>query len=445
MNKEESSVANSMYNLIKTLFPICRSITGNGVRKTLDIIKSYIPVKINEVASGTQVFDWTIPEEWNIKDAYIKNSSGKKIIDFKKSNLHVLNYSIPIHKKMSLEELKSHLFTLPEYPEWIPYLTSYYKKNWGFCLSHNQYKNLKEDSYEVCIDSELKKGFLTYGELFIKGQIEKEILFTCYLCHPSMCNDSLSGVVLLTFLAQNLLKQNLKYSYRFLFIPETIGAITWLALNENNIKKINCGLVATCVGDKGEFTYKKTKSGSAYIDKVVEKVLIDSEVNYKAVDFFPWGSDERQFSSPGFNLDFGFLMKTQYASYDEYHTSADNLSFNDANSLQHSLEQYLNIVFILEKDEKYINLNSKCEPQLGKRGLYNSIGGNKNLDDLKKAIFWLLSLSNGNTSLLDISMRSKLKFKIIFEAAELLQKHGVICEQNKELKFKRNYLNHKVV
>ena len=434
----DGNVGKFMYELIKELFPICRSITGDGVRKTLDILKQYIPIKINEVKTGTEVFDWQVPKEWNINDAYIKNSVGEKIVDFKKSNLHVLNYSIPVNKKMTLDELKPQLYTLAEHPDWIPYLTSYYKENWGFCLSYNQYKTLTDDVYEVFIDSELKDGFLTYGELEIKGKSEEEILFSCYLCHPSMCNDSLSGVVLLTFLAKNLLKLDLNYSYRFLFIPETIGAITWLALNEKKVARIKCGLVATCLGDRGISTYKKTKKGDSYIDKVVEKVLIDSGDPYRIIDFFPWGSDERQFSSPGFDLDVGSLMKTPYGRFPEYHTSADNLDFICADSLLDSLKKYLEVVFIFENENYYVNLNSKCEPQLGRRGLYNMVGSRIGVDVLKKAIFWILSFSDGKNSLLDISFRSGLKFEIIKKAADVLCECDLLAEKNENFLFKEN-------
>ncbi|MFA5074971.1 MAG: DUF4910 domain-containing protein [Candidatus Babeliales bacterium] len=409
-----------IYNLIKKLYPICRSITGNGVRKTLKNIQEHIPIKISEVSTGTQVFDWIIPKEWNIKDAWIKNSKGEKIIDFKKSNLHVLNYSIPIHKKLSLQELKKNLHTLPEFPDWIPYLTSYYKENWGFCLSHNQYKNLPEDIYEVFIDSSLENGNLTYGELFIKGQSEEEILFSCYLCHPSMCNDSLSGVSLLTFLAKELINKNLKYSYRFLFIPETIGAITWLALNEDKVKNIKYGLIATCLGDKGDFTYKKSRNSDALINKTVEKVLQDSKSKFNIINFDPCGSDERQFSSPGFNLQIGSLMKTMYGNFDEYHTSADDLNFVQPEYLQDSFDKYLKIVSVIENNKFYLNLNPKCEPQLGKRGLYSMLGSQKYSNLNIEAILWVLNFSDGKHSLLDISFLSGFDFDLIKNAADVL-------------------------
>lgn len=423
------NISCDMYNLMEKLYPICRSITGDGVRETLEVIKEIIPVEINEVPSGTKVFDWTVPKEWNIKDAYVKNSKGEKIINFQKSNLHVLNYSVPINKKMRLEELKSHLYTLPEYPDVIPYLTSYYKENWGFCLSQNDYNNITDDEYDVVIDSTLENGNLTYGEYFLQGESDEEVLFSCYICHPSMCNDNLSGTVLLTYLAKILSNMDLKYSYRFLFIPETIGAITWLSLNENKVEKIKHGLVATCCGDSGNLTYKKTRIGNAEIDKIVENVLEDSECKFRIIEFFPLGSDERQFSSPGFNLPVGSLMRTPYAEFDEYHTSADNLNFINKDKLEETLKRYLDVVFVVENNEKYINLNPKCEPQLGKRGLYSLIGSSKEAPIYQKAILWILNYSDGSNSLVDISKLSNIKFKIIKESADMLCKCNLLASE----------------
>ena len=427
-NLDVSELGSEMYELMEKLYPICRSITGNGVRETLNIISDYIPLEIHEIPTGTKVFDWIVPKEWNIKDAYIKNSKGEKIVDFNKSNLHVLNYSVPIHKKISLKELKEHLYTLPDYPNWIPYLTAYYKENWGFCLPHNQFKKLEEGEYEVFIDSTLEDGHLTFGELYLKGKSDDEILFSCYICHPSLCNDNLSGTVLLTFLSKLLSDIDLKYSYRFLFIPETIGAITWLSLNENKISNIKYGIVATCVGDPGISTYKKTHDGDVIIDKIVQKTLIDSGDKYNIVEFFPSGSDERQFSSPGFKLPVGSLMRTMYGHFPEYHTSADNLDFVQPEYLADSLEKYLKIIFILENNSTYLNLNPKCEPQLGKRGLYRMIGSQKLGGINELAMFWVLNLSDGTNSLLDISIRSELTFEQIKAAADALHAHDLLEE-----------------
>lgn len=426
-----SLIQDEMYELMQRLYPICRSITGDGVRNTLKIIKEYIPIEIYEVPTGKKVFDWEIPKEWNITDAYIKNAKGERLIDFQKSNLHILNYSMPIRGIFTLNELKTHLYTLPEYPDWIPYRTSYYKEDWGFCLSQKQLEQLEqsqEDGYEVVIESSLQNGSLSYGELFIKGETEEEILLTCYTCHPSMCNDNLSGIVLVTFLARNLIDKPLHYSYRFLFIPETIGAITWLHENQDKVNRIKHGLVATCVGDSGKFTYKKTRTGNATIDKVVQKVLEDSEEEYEIIDFFPWGSDERQFCSPGFNLSVGSLMRTPYGRFKEYHTFADNLQFVKKEYLGHSFIKYVEILDVLENNNKYLRSNPMGEPQLSKRNLYRSDGGKKTATEVEKASFWVLNLSDGKSTLLDMSIQSQIKFKNIKYAAWLLELNELIYE-----------------
>lgn len=423
--KNFENVGKEMYKLIEKLFPICRSITGDGVRETLNIIKGMIPLEIHEVPSGTKAFDWTVPREWNIRDAYVKNSKGEKVIDFKKSNLHVISYSIPVNKTMSFEELKPYLHTDPNHKDRIPYLTSYYNENWGFCLSQDDFDKMTEDKYEVVIDSELKEGSLTYGEYYIKGESEEEILFTTYTCHPSMCNDNLSGISLLTFVAKALSKVKTKYSYRFLFAPETIGSITWLSKNEDKLKNIKMGLVATCVGDAGAKIYKKTRSGDALIDRIVEKVLAHSGQKYDIWGFFPWGSDERQFCSPGINLHVGSLARSIYG-FDGYHSSADNLDYMSENGLGDSYKTYLEIIYVIENNVAYLNLNPKCEPQLGKRGLYRMLGGGTDYPFDEFAMFWVLNLSDGNYSLLDISYKSGFDFKRIKYAADALYKSGLL-------------------
>jgi len=421
-------VGRNMYQLVSELYPICRSITGNGFRQTLKMIKARVPLEIHEVPSGTPVFDWTVPKEWNINDAYVKNSKGERIIDFKKSNLHVVSYSTPIKAKMPLAELKQHLFTLPEHPDWIPYRTSYYNETWGFCLSHKQFLELKDEIYEVYIDASLEKGHLTYGEYFIKGQNTDEVLISCHACHPSLCNDNLSGVALVTFLAQCLSALSLRYSYRFLFIPGTIGSITWLCLNEAYVSKIKHGLVATLLGDTGHSAYKKSRQGNAEIDKAVMCMLKHSGLNYKILDFSPYGYDERQFCSPGFNLPVGCLMRTPHGQFPEYHTSADNLDFVKPKYLADSFFKYLAVFNILENNRKYLNQNPKCEPQLGKRGLYRLIGGQENAKLNELAMLWVLNLSDGSHSLLDIAERANLEFDLIKNAAAALLKHGLLEE-----------------
>ncbi|MFQ5470218.1 MAG: DUF4910 domain-containing protein [Gammaproteobacteria bacterium] len=419
-------VGAEMYALIERLYPICRSITGDGVRKTLDIIKEQIPIEIHEVRSGTAVFDWTVPKEWNINDGWIKTISGEKVVDFKECNLHVLNYSVPVQRKVSLNELKTHIFTLPDKPDWIPYRTSYYQENWGFCMSHAEFEKLQATQYEVFIDSELKDGYLSYGEYYKRGESEDEVLLSCHVCHPSLCNDNLSGIALAVQLAKVLEKTHTHYSYRILFIPGTIGSITWLSLNEQKVNNIKHGLVVVCVGDNGKFTYKKSRQDNSEIDKIVLNILNRTESDYNVIEFYPYGYDERQYCSPGFDLPVGSLSRSTHGAYPEYHTSADDLSLVKAESLNESYRKYLLVLDAVENNASYLNLNPKCEPQLGKRGLYNNVGAKKDKPVDTMAMLWVLNLSDGNHSLLDISERSGYTFDDIKRAAHALQKANLL-------------------
>jgi aminopeptidase-like protein len=420
-----NDIGYEMYRLITELYPICRSITGNGVRETLQVLKKHISIEVHNVPSGTQVFDWTVPREWNIRDAYVKNSRGERVIDFRKSNLHVLNYSVPINRRMSLAELRPHLFTLPNYPDWVPYRTSYYNENWGFCLSQNKLMELRDEEHEVCIDSSLEPGFLTYGEYFLPGESADEVLFSCHVCHPSLANDNLSGIALALFLAKHLSGIKRRYSYRFLFIPGTIGSITWLSQHEDEALRIKHGLVLASVGAGDKFSYKKSRRGNAEIDQAVLSVLRHSGKPYDIFDFSPYGYDERQFCSPGFNLPVGCLMRTPNGRFPEYHTSADNLDFVQPSILAESFTVTLEIVSLLEGNAIYTNQNPKCEPQLGKRGLYRKIGGVEGgVNEL--ALLWVLNLSDGLHSLLDIAERSGCAFDIIKRAADTLLDHHLL-------------------
>jgi len=421
-------IGEGMYELISDLYPVCRSITGNGVRSTLERIARQIPIAVHEVPSGTPVFDWVVPREWNIDDAYVITPTGEKIAEFKRHNLHVLNYSVPVHKTVTLEELKQHLFTLPEHPDWIPYRTSYYKENWGFCISHNQLRSLPDGEYEVFIDATLESGHLSYGELFLQGETSEEILFSCHVCHPSLCNDNLSGIALTTYLADCLAKQQLRYSYRFLFIPATIGSITWLALNEEKTGSIKHGFVVTCVGDGGPFTYKKSRRGTAEIDRAVLHVLRHSRQGFREIDFYPYGYDERQYCSPGFNLAVGSLSRSSHGQYREYHTSADNLELVKAQYLKDSFETFIDVIDLLESNRTYINLNPKCEPQLGKRGLYSQVGAPAGSRVKEMALLWVLNYSDGEHDLLDIAERSGESFHDIRTAAKALQRCDLLKE-----------------
>jgi aminopeptidase-like protein len=416
-----------MIDFIKDLYPICRSITGNGVRETLRLIGNRIPLQIHEVLTGTKVLDWEIPREWNIRDAYIIDPVGRKIVDFKQLNLHVLNYSTPVRVRMSLSELKPHLFSIPEKPELVPYRTSYYAENWGFCISHNLLSTLQEGTYEVVIDSSLSDGSLTYGELLLVGASEDEVLISTHICHPSLCNDNLSGIAVCTFLAMELAKVQRHYTYRFLFIPGTIGAIAWLAGNEAVTKNIKYGLVTSLLGIDSLFTYKRSRQGDARIDRIVEQVLSGLPSQNKIINFIPYGYDERQFCSPGYNLPVGNLTRVPFGEYPEYHTSADNMDLISAKALDDSLAVFLQILRHIEADRKYMNRFPKGEPQLGKRGLYDNIGGRNDSKTLQLAFLWVLNYSDGYHSITDIAMLSGLNLNILCEAAEKLIKKGLLA------------------
>ncbi|MDP1991657.1 MAG: DUF4910 domain-containing protein [Syntrophales bacterium] len=422
----QEQIGEEMHAFIGQMYPLCRSITGAGFRETLSMVQCHIPLEIHEVPTGTPVFDWTVPKEWNIRDAYVKDSAGRRIIDFRESNLHVVSYSVPVSTTMSLTELKEHLFSIPEHPDWIPYRTSYYQENWGFCLSHHDLMKMTEDRYEVCIDSSLESGHLTYGEYFLPGEEESEILLSCHACHPSLCNDNLSSIALITFLAKHLSTRPRRYSYRILFIPGTIGSITWLCLNEMKVHRIKHGLVAACTGDPGKTTYKKSRQGDAEIDRAVAHVLKHSGNEYEIIDFFPYGYDERQYNSPGFNLPVGCLMRTPHGRYPEYHTSADNLAFVRPDCMADSFRKYLSVLQVLENNRTYLNLNPKCEPQLGKRGLYRLMSGDRETGFDQMSLLWVLNLSDGRHTLLDIAERSGYAFNTIQNATTaLLQKNLV--------------------
>jgi aminopeptidase-like protein len=417
-----------MYRLIEELYPLTRSITGDGVRRTLRSLERFLPLGVEEVPSGTPAFDWIVPKEWNIRDAYVKDGSGRRVIDFQESNLHVVSYSVPVRTKMSLSELKQHLHTLPDRPGAIPYRTSYYQENWGFCLTQECLDGLQDGTYEVCIDSALEDGSLTYGECRIAGERDDEILVSTHVCHPSLCNDNLSGIALVTCLARQLLSCSSRYSYRFLFIPGTIGSIVWLSRNMEQLSKIRHGVVVANVGDSGGFTYKRSRRGSAEIDRAVSHVLQHAGVEFQIRDFVPYGYDERQYCSPGFDLPVGSLTRTPHGEYPGYHTSEDDLVFVRREALGKSFEVYCRVLELLEDEGRYRSLNPHCEPQLGKRGLYRAMGGAREVGRLQMALLWVLNQSDGERSLLDIAERAQLPFAEIRDAALLLQEHDLLAE-----------------
>jgi aminopeptidase-like protein len=410
----------AMMMLAEELFPICRSITGNGLRQTLNILRQNLPLEITEVPSGTPAFDWTVPLEWNIRDAFIAREDGTHIVDFSANNLHIVQYSTPLDVVIPLAELRPHLHSLPDQPDWIPYCTSYYTENWGFCLTDRQLSNLRDEKYRVVIDSELKLGCLSFGELFIPGELHDTILFSCHVCHPSLANDNLSGIVVAANLARWLQSIPLRYSYRFLFIPGTIGSLTWLSRNEDNVQKITHGLVLSCLGDSGGMTYKTSRQGDAEIDRIVGHVLRHDEVPHRIMPFAPYGYDERQYCSPGFNLPVGCLMRTPNGQYPEYHSSADNLSLLRPESLVHSLAVLQRIVTVIEGEAVYRSRNPKGEPQLGRRGLYSTMGGGREENYDQQTLLWVLNLADGRHSLLDMAERANLPFRNIRAAADAL-------------------------
>jgi aminopeptidase-like protein len=427
--RDAATIGLELHRFAAELYPICRSITGDGVRRTLALIQGKVPLRTFEVPTGTPVFDWTVPKEWNIRDAYIKAPDGKRAVDFQKCNLHVVSYSTPVRATMPLGELKRRLYTIPDHPEWIPNRTSYYKEDWGFCLSHNQMMALEDGEYEVCIDSSLENGHLTYGECYLPGRSTDEVLISCHTCHPSLANDNVSALTVATFLAKFLSGRHLRYSYRFLFIPATIGAITWLARNRDTIGRIRHGLVLTCLGDACGFHYKKSRRGIAEIDRAAAHVLRHSGESSEILEFSPYGNDERQYCSPGFNLPVGCLTRSVWETFPEYHTSADNLDFIRPLQLAGSLRVCAAILDLLENNRSYRNQSPYGEPQLGRRGLFRTTGGEAGgqaTGEEMMARLWVLNLSDGEHSLLDIADRSGISFPMISEAADVLCQKGLL-------------------
>lgn len=397
------------------LYPICRSITGHGLRRSLEIIGRQIPLETRSVESGTQVFDWTINDEWNIRDAFIADTDGRRLVDFRENNLHVVGYSTPIDAVMSLEELAPYLHALPEHPEWVPYRTTYYARTWGFCLSQRQLESLGPGPFHVVVASSIEPGRLSYGELLIPGDTTEEVLISAHVCHPSLANDNLSGIVVATEVAKALLAlDRRRYTYRFLFAPGTIGSIAWLSQNANVLPSIRHGLVLTGLGGGGPLVYKQTRHGARPIDRVAGHVVARDGGEIRS--YSPYGYDERQFNSVGFDLPVGRLSRTPHGEYPEYHTSGDNLAFVTADQLSSSYSAVWEILRILEEDRRYRNLSPHGEPQLGKRGLYPTTGG-QSASEAVMAMLWTLAYCDGGHSLLDIAELSDQPFNAISEAA----------------------------
>ena len=434
---DEAAAGPAMHALAERLYPILRSITGDGVRETLSILGEVVPLQVREVPSGTPVLDWTVPPEWRVREAWIRGPDGTNVVDVRNHTLHLLSYSAPVHRTMPLSELREHLFSLPDQPDRIPYRTSYYAERWGFCLRHRTLEALPEGDYEVLVDAELDPdGSLTYGELVIPGESDREVLISTHVCHPSLANDNLSGLAVTTFLARRLLDltsngPRLRHTHRFVSIPGTIGSITWLARNEDAAGRVVAGLVAANLGDPGGFHYKRSRRGDAAIDRAVGQLLAEhagaTGEPVTVEDFVPFGYDERQYCSPGYDLPVGSLTRTPWGRYPEYHTSGDDLALIRPERLAGSLALYARVLALLEADRAYRNLEPKGEPQLGRRGLYASIGGGTAGKERQLALLWVLNLSDGEHSLLDVAERSGMPFARIREAADALLETGLLA------------------
>jgi aminopeptidase-like protein len=418
-------VGRRMHDLMTALFPLCRSITGDGVRETLRIVGERCPIEMHEVPSGTQVLDWIVPDEWNIRDAHISRD-GQRVVDFGSSNLHVVGYSEPVHEVVSLDELRPRLHTHDERRDWTPYRTSYYTRTWGFCLSASTLDGLEAGEYEARVDATLAPGSLTFGEVVIPGERAEELLLTTHVCHPSLANDNLSGIALLAELATALAEKRSRYTYRLLFIPGTIGSITWLATREDVLRRVVGGLVVACVGDAAPIAYKRSRRGDARIDRAAEYVLALRE-GARLLEFVPWGWDERQFNSPGFDLPVGCLSRSREGEYPEYHSSADTLELVTPGQLEASLQTVLEILDVFDADRRYVNLSPRGEPQLGRRDLYPAMGGAAAQDE-QLAMLWVLNQSDGGKSALEIAARSGLGLSDVDRAARALVDAGLLRE-----------------
>lgn len=421
-----SGIGARLYALVERLYPIPRSLTGDGVRETLRIVGEHVPLTVHEVPSGTRVLDWVVPQEWTLKEAYVVGPDGCRVVDAAECNLAVVGYSAPVRARLDRAQLDEHLHSLPDQPDVVPYRTSYYERRWGFCVPHRLRESLPEGEYEVVIEATLADGHLTYGEAVLTGDDDAEVLVSTHVCHPSLANDNCSGIAVAALLAEALASRPHRFTYRFLFVPGTIGAIAWLDRNRDAVARIRAGLVLSNLGDGGRFAYKRSRRGDAEIDRAAALVLRDRGDADRVVEFEPFGYDERQYCSPGFDLPVGSLSRSRYGEYPEYHTSADDLSFVRPECLAESFEVCCAIFEILERNRTCRNLHPWGEPQLGRRGLYASLGGATHTRDRERALLWVLNQSDGKRSLLDIADRSGLPFGVIDEAASALEAHGLV-------------------
>ncbi len=425
--QEEGDIGRSIHALASRIFPLCRSITGQGVVDTIGILSEYIDITCHAVPSGTHVFDWVVPDEWIVRDAYVRAPDGRKIVDFGASNLHLMNYSVSVNRSMPLAELQPQIHTLPSQPDLIPYKTAYYTDAWGICMAHRDFLALEPGDYEVFIDTEKTPGHLYYGEYLHRGASDREILLYAHICHPSLANDNCSGLALLTCLAADMASMRTHYSYRFVFAPGTIGSLTWLSRNEHRLDKIAYGLVLSCVGDGGAANYKRSRRHDTLIDRIATCTRWgDDQQALTVSDFSPYGYDERQFCSPGFDLPVGLLQRSAFGTFRQYHTSADNLDFIRPEHLGASFTMVRDMIDALEGNWTPLNLCPKGEPQLSKYGLLSTIGGHKTNSHRTMAYLWVLNLADGDHSLLQIAERSKMSFADIAAAADALRDAGLV-------------------
>ena len=403
---------------MRELFPLCRSLTGDGVRRTLEAIGRRVPLAVTEVPSGTEVYDWTVPPEWNVREAWIADGAGRRVVDLADSSLHLMSYSVPVRARMTLAELRPHLHTLPDHPDRVPYRTSYWSRDWAFCLRHRDLEAMPEGEYEVVVDATLDEGgALSYAECVLPGRGEGEVLLTTWVCHPSLANDNLSGVAVLATLARVLAARERERTYRLLWSPGSIGPLTWLAAHEDGLGDIRAGLVVACAGDPGPLTYKRSRREDAWVDRAAAVVLRDAGSRHEIRPWVPWGGDERQFCSPGFDLPVGTLTRTPPGEFAEGHSSADDLDFVRPEHLGDTIARLLEVVDVLETDAVYRSLNPKGEPRLGKRGLYRTVGGTSESPVDELALLWVLNLADGRHSLLAMAERSGLAYARLRDAA----------------------------
>ncbi|HHV68132.1 DUF4910 domain-containing protein [Brucella intermedia] len=416
----------AIYELAARLYPLCRSLAGDGVRETLAIIGEHLPLTVHQVPSGVPLYDWKAPQEWIIREAYIADMNGNRIVDFARHNLHVVNFSVAVRARMPLSALKAHIHTLPDQPDLIPYRTCYHAEGWGFCMAHREFLAMQDGDYDVVIDAERRDGFLTFGEFIHRGETDETFILSAHLCHPSLANDNCSGLALLARLGEVLQSRRTRLTYRLLFGPATFGALAWLQQNEAHLGLVRHGLVLSCVGDTGGPNYKRSRRGDAEIDRIMGHVLA-GRADAVLHDFWPYGYDERQFCSPGFDLPVGMFQRSLYGTFPEYHTSADNLDFIKPEYLDQSFNMVMQAIEIAERNWRPVNLSPKGEPQLGRRGLYGSTGGDSRAAQNAMALLWVLNLADGEHSILDMAERAKLPFATLADAADRLRDAGLLA------------------